>query len=88
MWYDFEVRACARAKTDIMTECTANRLLLPYFILTICIAVSPKTIAPGIVKEMPLYTMVKNYSYVLSTSYKIVCSDLLNYLQKRLTVQI
>ena len=63
-WYDFEVRACARAKTDIMTECTANRLLLPYFILTICIAVSPKTIAPGIVKEMPLYTMVKNYSYV------------------------
>ena len=36
--------ACARAKIDLMTECTANRLLLPLF------HSSPKTIAPGIVK--------------------------------------
>ena len=43
--------ACARAKTDIIATCQSwwyrKWTLLPYFILTIFIAVFPKTIAPS-----------------------------------------
>ena len=62
-------RRMIRGQTTCSLRGTANGLILPCFILTIFIAVFPKTIAPSldiddIVKKMPLYIMVKNYSYV------------------------